>query len=120
MTNVEEEVKELRKWRHDLEGMGIMQVPLKVDKLEAIAQKDALDNLRIVNTVDTLKDGFAQLRDAIQGFHSDIRQVRTEVTDAVYTVRRWAVGAVVTLALASMMPPAVVQAVIVAVTQLFK
>jgi hypothetical protein len=119
-TSFEEEVRELRRWRHDLEGMGIMQVPGKVDKLEALAQKDALDNVRIVNTIDTLKDGFTQLKDAIQGFHSDIRQVRGEVTDAVYTVRRWAVGAVVTLSLASMMPPATVNAVITAVAQLFR
>ena len=120
MTNVEDEVKELRRWRHDLEGMGIMQVPLKVDKLEALAQKDALDNVRMVQTVDTLKEGFAQLRDAIQGFHADISKVRIEVTEAVYTVRRWAVGAVITLALASMMPPATVQAVITAVSQLLR
>ena len=72
----DEEIKELRRWRHDLEGMGIMGIPERVKDLEVSRHQEALVNVRLESTIAALKDGMGELSNTIKGFHSDIAGLR--------------------------------------------
>jgi lipoate-protein ligase A len=119
MADVEEEIKELRRFRHDLEGRGIMSLPERVVDLEKSAQREALDNLRMETAIDALKEGFIQLRVAIEGFHKDVSTVRSEVTVALQKTQRWVVIGIVTLSLSALLPEPVMNSVIAAIVKLF-
>ena len=120
MPSVEEEIKELRRFRHDLEGMGILTMPAKVEELQRAVHKDELDSIRTAATLETLKDGFTRLSKAIEGFHADIKDVRTEVTSAVGKIKTWAVIGIVTLSVSTLLPDQAMTALIGTLATLFK
>lgn len=120
MANVEEEIKELRRFRHDLEGLGIMKVPAKVEELEKAVHRDEIDNIRTAATLDALKEGFTRLSKAIEGFHSDIRDVREEVTNAVGKIKTWAVIGIVTLSISTLLPDEVMTSLVTSLAVMFR
>ena len=72
----DEEIRELRRWRHDLEGMGIMGVPERVKDLEVARHQEALANVRLESTISALKEGMSELSNTIKGFQGDLAGLR--------------------------------------------
>lgn len=120
MPDLEEEIRELRRFRHDLEGLGILKLPAKVEELEKAVHLDAIESIRTANTLDTLKDGFTRLSMAIEGFHGDIKDVRKEVTEAVGKIKTWAIIGIVTLSISALLPDEITSSLLHALTVLFK
>jgi hypothetical protein len=73
---MDDEIRELRRWRHDLEGMGIMGVPERVKDLEVARHQEALANVRLESTISALKEGMSELSNTIKGFHGDLAGLR--------------------------------------------
>ena len=108
MIDEQEEIRRLRDWRHNLEGMGIQSIPERVKELERTAQREAIDSTRLEATISTLKQGFDSLRNSIDGFHVELKETRDSFAREVGGVKRWAIVAVIAISLSSLMPEAVI------------
>jgi hypothetical protein len=73
---MDNEISELRRWRHDLEGMGIMGIPERVKELEEARHQEALKNVEFRLTIQTLKEGMSELSTTIKAFHGDLATIR--------------------------------------------
>jgi hypothetical protein len=73
---MENEIRDLRLWRHDLEGMGIMGIPERVRDLEEARHQEALKNVEFRLTVQALKEGMNELSTTIKEFHGDLAVLR--------------------------------------------
>lgn len=73
---MDDEIKELRNWRHTLEGEGIMGIPNRVKELEEARHQEALKNVEFGLTIVALKEGMSELSATIKDFHGDLAAIR--------------------------------------------
>jgi len=111
---MDEEIRELRRWRHDIEGRGIMGLPERVAELEKSAHKEAINAAHLVSTIDTLKQGFLDIRRSIDGFHVEVGVIKESVSGELKRVKHLALIGVAILSLSSLMPEALVSQLIAA------
>ena len=83
---IKSEIKELRLFRHDVEGRGIMSLPDRVAKLEMDRHENALKDQRQTIVVESLQAGMAELSDTIKSVHRDLQGVRKLFTVAICVV----------------------------------
>lgn len=92
-----DEILELRRWRHDLEGHGIMSAMERIKALEDARHQEALKNVEFRITITTLKEGMAELSNTIRAFHGDLA-----------TLRRLFVGCICLITLSILLPPEII------------
>ena len=80
------EIKELRLFRHDVEGRGIMNLPERVSALELAKHEDALKDQRQTIVVESLQSGMKELSETIKSVHKDLQGVRRLFTVAICVV----------------------------------
>jgi len=80
------EIKELRLFRHDVEGRGIMNLPERVSALELSKHENALKDQRQTIVVESLQAGMTELSDTIKSVHKDLQGVRKLFTVAICVV----------------------------------
>jgi hypothetical protein len=91
---VKDEIKELRRWRHDLEGMGIQSVPAKVDELYAAKHRNDLNDAEDKHMMDNLTGSVNALESSIQEIRQDFK-----------ALKKGAILAIVGVITAQVLPP---------------
>ena len=76
----------------------------RVAELEKGVHKEAINAAHLVSTINTLKEGFMDIRRSIDGFHTEIGVIKETVSGELKRVKHLALIGVVVLSLSSLMP----------------
>ena len=117
--DVEEEIKTLRLFRHDLEGRGLMNLPERVAILEEAKHSRDIDSAKLEATIQTLTIGFDKVQKAIEGFHADIKATREAFTTEISQIRKYIFAALITLVLSNLIPQELLSALMTAFLRVF-
>lgn len=118
--DVEEEIRDIRKWRHDLEGRGVMSLPERVQELERARHTQDMEGVRLETTIHTLTIGFDKVQRAIEGFHSDIKLTRESFTTEIGKIRMYIFTALITLIVSNLIPQEALTALVSGVLTFLK
>ena len=117
--DVEEEIRSLRLFRHDLEGRGIMSIPDRVAELEKAKHNRDIDSVRLEATIQTLTVGFDKVQRAIEGFHTDIKATRDAFTAEISQIRKYIFAALLALILSNLVPQELLSSLVASMLKIF-